>query len=48
MSPDGRIYYIDHNTHSTTWEKPRVLERRPVPEERGQGAQQAEQVHVRM
>ncbi len=45
MSLDGRIYYIDHNTHSTTWEKPRLLERRPTSEETGHGAQQAEQVH---
>ncbi|XP_064390613.1 uncharacterized protein LOC135338422 isoform X2 [Halichondria panicea] len=43
MSLDGRIYYIDHNTHSTTWEKPRLLERRPTSEETGHGAQQAEQ-----
>lgn len=46
MAEDGRIYFIDHNTRSTTWEKPRLLERRPTVEESGDSAQQTEQVFV--
>ena len=25
---DGRIFYIDHNTHATTWEDPRLKDPR--------------------
>lgn len=35
LAPDGRIYFIDHHTRTTTWELPRVLERRPLQAERG-------------
>ena len=24
VSPNGRIYYVDHNTRTTTWERPSV------------------------
>jgi E3 ubiquitin-protein ligase NEDD4 len=33
MTPDGRIYYINHLSHTTTWEKPRLQER-VVPQTR--------------
>ena len=46
MTPDGRIYYIDHNTYTTTWEKPRVQERRPILAERGANIGPVEQVCV--
>ena len=29
MTPDGRIYYINHISKTTTWEKPR-LQQRPI------------------
>ena len=27
---DGRTFYVDHNTHTTTWEHPRVVRSRSV------------------
>ena len=24
MAKDGRRYYVDHNTHTTTWEHPKL------------------------
>lgn len=44
MTADGRIYYIDHNTRRTTWEKPRYVERQPTAEERGANVGPTEQV----
>ena len=46
MTPDGRIYYIDHNSQRTTWEKPRYLERQPTAEERGANVGPTEQVSI--
>ena len=46
MTADGRIYYIDHNTQRTTWEKPRYLERQPTAEERGANVGPTEQVRI--
>ena len=46
MTPDGRIYYIDHNSQRTTWEKPRYLERQPTVEERGANVGPTEQVSI--
>ena len=31
MTPDGRMYYINHMDKTTTWEKPRVQERLITP-----------------
>lgn len=25
-TPEGRFYFIDHNTHTTTWDDPRLTE----------------------
>jgi len=44
MTPAGRIYYVDHNTQTTTWEKPRVPVRRPSKQERGANPGPVEQV----
>ena len=44
MTADGRIYYIDHNSHRTTWEKPRYIERQPTAEESGAKVGPTEQV----
>ncbi len=30
MSPTGRLYYIDHTSQITTWEKPRFKEIKPT------------------
>ena len=46
MTADGRIYYIDHNSHRTTWEKPRYLERQPTAEESGAKVGPTEQVRI--
>ena len=46
MTADGRIYYIDHNSQRTTWEKPRYLERQPTAEERGANVGPTEQVRT--
>lgn len=48
MSADGRIYYIDHNSQRTTWEKPRYLERQPTAEESGAKVGPTEQVRTAM
>jgi len=24
LDPDGRVYYVDHNTRTTTWQRPNV------------------------
>ena len=42
MTPTGRIYYINHNTQTTTWEKPRYKEVKATP---GPSAAPVEQVH---
>ena len=31
MTPSGRIYYINHLTQTTTWEKPRYVEQKATP-----------------
>ena len=42
--PTGRIYYLNHNTRTTTWEKPRVPVRRPLRQETGANPGPVEQV----
>ena len=42
--PTGRIYYLNHNTQTTTWEKPRVPVRRPLRQESGANPGPVEQV----
>ena len=44
MMPTGRIYYLNHNTQTTTWEKPRVPMRRPLRQESGANPGPVEQV----
>ena len=44
MDAEGKIYYIDHNTHRTSWKKPRYLERQPTTEETGGNVGPTEQV----
>ena len=41
MTPDGRMYYINHVDKTTTWEKPRLQERHIAPVPAARAAQPA-------
>ena len=31
LAPNGRLFFIDHNNYKTTWDDPRIKEKRSSP-----------------